>query len=59
MDTELKAHAQEAVIHGSSGKALKVDADILLVPLKCSNAKILQFFGAPLQSKAQPWWTHK
>lgn len=38
----LEAHVQEAVVYGSLGKTLKAVAGILLVPLKCSNAKILQ-----------------
>lgn len=38
----LEAHVQKAVVHGSLGKTPKANADILLVPLKYSNAKILQ-----------------
>jgi hypothetical protein len=38
----LAAHVQESIVHGSLAKTLKADADILLIPLKCSNAKILQ-----------------
>lgn len=36
----LEVHVQEAT--GSLGKTLKAVADILLIPLKYSNAKILQ-----------------
>lgn len=38
----LEVHVQEAIVHGSLGKTLKAVADILLIPLKYSNAKILQ-----------------
>lgn len=37
-----EAHGQEVIVYGSLGKTLKVVAGILLVPLKYSNAKILQ-----------------
>lgn len=35
-------------MHGSSGKALKADAGILLVPLKCGNVKIPPFVRGPV-----------
>lgn len=38
----LEAHVQEAVVHGSLGKTPTADTDILLIPLKYSNVKILQ-----------------
>lgn len=37
-----EAHVQEAIFYGSLEKTLKAVAGILLVPLKYSNAKILQ-----------------
>lgn len=43
-----EAGAQEAIMLGSSGKALKADADILLVLLMCSNAKIPPFVRDPV-----------
>lgn len=44
----LEACAEEAIMHGSSGKTVKADADILLVLLKCINAEILQFIKGPI-----------